>query len=412
MTDQINYWIDRISLATMAGSNDADRLGIVGDAAVVVDQGRIVWCGPRSQLPSTWIENRPHLDGRNRWLTPGLIDCHTHLVFGGNRIDDWRLRMEGVSYQEIAQRGGGILSTVQATRGTSVDELEQQAAARLNEMQAHGVMGIEIKSGYGLDLATEQKMLTVISRLRQRYDLPIQATFLAAHALPPEFAGRRQDYIDVVTQQWMPQLSDQYDAVDVFCESIAFDVAQTKQVLAEGRRLEKHLKVHAEQLSLMGGAQVAAELGARSADHLEYLDEAGVAAMSDMGTVATLLPGAFYFLRERQMPPIDLLRRYQVPMAVATDFNPGSSPLGSLPLAGNLAITLFDLTPSEALLGMTRYAAQALGWERDLGTIEVGKRARLVLWDCDQVEAIVYGIGVPIPVTLMGDRQMPQLPTR
>lgn len=403
MEKRVNYWIDNVNLATMAGTHSADRLGIVHDAAVVVEQGRIAWCGPRSQMPLEWIENRAQIDGQNRWLTPGLIDCHTHLVFGGHRIDDWRLRMEGVSYQEIAQRGGGILSTVQATRATSLEELELRAAERLTVMQSLGVMGLEIKTGYGLDLATEQKMLTVIARLRERFQIPIQVTWLAAHALPPEFVGRRQEYIDVVTQDWMPQLADQYDAVDVFCESIAFDVLQTKQVLAAGQRLGKCLKIHSEQLSLMGGTRAAAEMGARSADHLEYLDEAGVAAMANSGTVATLLPGAFYFLRERQLPPIDLLRRYQVPMAVATDFNPGSSPLGSLPLAGNLAITLFGLTPAEALLGMTIHAARALGWEQDLGTIEVGKRARFALWNCDRVEAIVYGMGVPVGVTLLSD---------
>lgn len=380
------------TVATMV-PRGSDSLGVIPAGAVVVQGNRIEWVGALSDLPLDY-RTAERLEGRGRVLTPGLIDCHTHLVFGGQRIEDWRKRLEGVSYQEIARAGGGILSTVRATREASAEALYEAAADRLKRMLAGGVTTIEIKTGYGLDLESEQKLLQVIQRLARQSPANVIPTLLAAHAVPPEFRDRPDDYVDLVCNEIIPAAAPHCVAVDAFCESIAFDLQQTERVLRTGLEFGKQIKLHAEQLSRMGGARLAARLGAISVDHLEYLDEAGVRELAAAGTVAVLLPGAYYFLRETQRPPVEQLRAQGVPLAVATDFNPGSSPLGSLLLAANMAATLFGLTPSEALHGITIEAARALQLDSSLGSLQSGKRADLVCWDCTHPLELIYGIGV------------------
>jgi imidazolonepropionase len=327
-------------------------------------------------------------------MTPGLIDCHTHLVYGGNRAEEFELRLTGVDYEEIARRGGGILSTVRATREASEEVLYQDAARRLQHFLDEGVTGIEIKSGYGLDRDSELKMLRVARLLGDQFPVSVSTTFLGAHTLPPEYADG-DAYIDYLGEQLLPEVVGERlaDAVDIFCEGIGFDLAQTEKMFLAAQAQDLPIKIHAEQLSNLGGAALAARLGARSADHLEYLDAAGVAAMKEAGTVAVLLPGAFYFLRETKLPPIEQLREAGVPIAIASDCNPGSSPAESLLLMLNMACTLFHLTPEEALTGVTRNAARALGWEADRGSLEIGKRADLVLWDIQHPAELAYHIG-------------------
>jgi imidazolonepropionase len=368
----------------------ADGYGIVEDGAVAVRDGRIVWAGPRKDAPPAAREH----DCGGLWLTPGLVDCHTHIVHAGNRSDEWEARLNGASYEDIARQGGGIMSTVRATRAASEAELLRASAPRIAALLAEGVTTLEIKSGYGLDLASEAKMLRVARRVGELLPVSVATTFLGAHALPPEFAGRADAYIDAVCSEMLPALACEglVDAVDAFCERIGFTHAQTARVFAAARRLNLPVKLHAEQLSDQGGAALVAEYGGLSADHLEHLSAHGAAAMARAGTVAVLLPGAYYFLRETVMPPLALLRELGVPLAVATDCNPGTSPMTSLLLAMNMACTLWRMTPLEALQGVTVNAARALG-RPDIGTLAPGRRADFALWDIARPADLAYAIG-------------------
>jgi imidazolonepropionase len=381
------------TLATMQ-SGALQPYGLIEDGALVVDGTVLHWVGPRSDLPPDIFSRcaQQH-DAGGALITPGLIDCHTHLVYGGDRSDEFELRLNGASYEEIARRGGGIASTVQATRSASPEDLKTQSRVRLQQLLTEGVTTLEIKSGYGLALTHERKCLQLARDLGREDALAIRTTFLGAHALPSEFAGRPDDYIDEVLRM-LPVLQAEglVDAVDAFCERIAFSPAQTARVFEAARQLGLPVKLHAEQLSDSGGAQLAASFGALSCDHLEWLSGEGAAAMAAAGSVAVLLPGAFYFLRETRVPPVDLLRRHRVPIAIATDCNPGSSPCSSLLLMLNMACTLFRLTPEEALAGVTRHAAQALGL-RDRGVLAPGKRADFVLWDVQRPAQLSYALG-------------------
>jgi imidazolonepropionase len=381
-----------VHLATMVGG--AADFGVVRDAALAVHDGRIAWLGPRSDLPRD-LRAAHTVDGAGAWVTPGLIDCHTHIVYAGNRSDEFEARLNGASYAEIAQRGGGIVATVRATRSASEDELFRASVPRVQALLAEGVTTLEIKSGYGLDLATERKLLRVARRIGHELPVSVRTTFLGAHAVPPEFAGRADDYIDEVCERMLPVLVGDglVDAVDAFCESIGFTPAQTERVFRAAAKLHTPVKLHAEQLSNQGGATLVARYGGASADHLEYLSQEGIAAMRSSGTVAVLLPGAFYVLRETRVPPVDALRAAGVRMAVATDCNPGTSPMTSLLLAMNMACTLFRLTPLEALAGTTAVAARALGLQADVGTLEAGKAADFVLWDVERPADLAYAIG-------------------
>jgi len=367
--------------------------GVVRDAAIAVRGGRIAWVGPRAAMPDIRAAEEHDLEGR--WVTPGLIDAHTHLVFGGNRAHEFEMRLEGASYEEIARAGGGIVSTVKATRAAGEDALAAGAARRLERLLAEGVTVVEVKSGYGLELESERAMLRAARALGERYPVTVRTTCLAAHALPPEYAGRADDYIDLVCGEILPALAAEglVDAVDAFCERIAFSPAQTARVFDAARRLGLPVKLHADQLSDGGGAALAARYGALSADHLEHTPEDGVRAMVDAGTVAMLLPGAFYLLRETKLPPVELFRRHGVPMAVATDCNPGTSPAVSLLLMLNMACTLFRLTPMEALAGVTRNAARALGMHATHGTLEAGKAADFAAWDVGHPAELCYWLG-------------------
>ena len=370
-----------LHLATMV-----DGYGELRDGAIAVRDGRIAWLGPRAQAPQA-SEVR---DCGGQWLTPGLIDCHTHIVHAGNRSDEFEARLNGATYEDIARAGGGIMSTVRATRAASDEELLRQSAPRVASLLAEGVTTIEVKSGYGLDAESEAKMLRVARRLAEVTPVRVSTTFLGAHALPPEYAGRADDYIDLVCQMVG---SIEADAVDVFCERIGFSNAQTRRVFEAAARRGLPVKLHAEQLSDQGGALLVAEFKGLSADHLEHLTPQGIAAMAASGTVAVLLPGAYYFLRDTTPPPVAALREAGVPMAVATDCNPGTSPMTSVLLAMNMACTLWRLTPQEALLGATRHAAQALGLQAEIGTLEVGKRADFALWEIARPADLSYAIG-------------------
>jgi imidazolonepropionase len=379
--------------ATMQGGA-AQAYGLVEDAAIVVEGEHLAWVGPRSQLPRSWEERcEQRHDCGGALVTPGLIDCHTHLVYGGDRAHEFELRLGGASYEDIARAGGGIASTVAATRSSSEHELLAQSLPRLRALMGEGVTTLEIKSGYGLSLEHERKMLRVARSLGEQQAVEVRKTFLGAHALPPEFGGRADDYIAEVLRM-IPVLHGEglVDAVDAFCERIAFSTAQIERVFEAARRLGVPVKLHAEQLSDSGGTQLAARFGALSCDHLEWLGEPGAAAMAQSGSVAVLLPGAFYFLRDERAPPIDLLRHHRVPMAVATDCNPGSSPCTSLLLMMNMACTLFRLTPEEALAGATRNAARALGLQ-DRGMLAAGLRADFVLWDAQRPAQLSYAMG-------------------
>lgn len=385
----------RARLATFApGTVGEEPYGLLDQAALAVREKKIVWLGRDADLPKGLQAGR-ELDCRGCLVTPGLIDCHTHLVWGGDRYRELEMRLQGVPYAEIARQGGGIRTTVQATRRASDEELYETARKRLDNLLAEGVTTVEIKSGYGLDRETEMRLLRVARRLGQEAPVRVLTTFLGAHAVPAEFAGRDDDYLRLVIEDMLPAVVAEglADAVDAFCENIAFSPAQVDRLFTAARAHGLPVKLHAEQLSLQGGAAVAAKHGALSADHLEYLDEAGVRAMAASGTVAVLLPGAFYFLRETQRPPVELLRAHGVPMAVATDLNPGSSPLHSLLTAANLAALLFALTPEEALAGVTREAACALGLGDRLGTLEPGKEADLTFWDAEEPVALIANLG-------------------
>ncbi|MBP2313842.1 imidazolonepropionase [Azospirillum soli] len=368
-------------------------VGTVRDAALAVKDGRIAWVGPRADLPEGAAREVHDLGGR--WVTPGLIDCHTHLVFGGNRAREFEMRLKGASYEDIARAGGGIVSTVAATRQAGEEGLVASAAGRLERLLAEGVTVVEVKSGYGLDLATERAMLRAARRLGEQYGVTVRTTCLAAHAVPPEFTGRPDAYIDLVCEEILPALAAEglVDAVDAFCERIAFTPEQTARVFDAARRLNLPVKLHADQLSDGGGAALAARYGALSADHVEHTGEDGVRAMAEAGTVAVLLPGAFYTLRETKLPPVELFRKHGVPMAVATDCNPGTSPAVSLLLMLNMACTLFRLTPQEALAGVTRNAAKALGMAETHGTLEAGKAADFAVWDVGDPAELCYWLG-------------------
>jgi imidazolonepropionase len=370
--------------------------GALEHGALGVADGRIVFCGAVGDLPDQPGKlAREVRDLEGRWVTPGLIDCHTHAVYGGDRAAEFEMRLEGATYEELLKAGGGILSTVRATRAADLDTLVERALPRIDALTGEGVTTIEIKSGYGLDVTSETTMLRAVRRIGELRPVTVSATFLGAHALPPEFEGRADAYIDLVCEEAMPAIAAEglADAVDAFCERIAFDTAQTERVFNKARELGLPVKLHAEQLSDMGGAALAARFGALSCDHLEFLSEEGAAAMAKAGTVAVMLPGAFYFLRDTNVPPIDLLRRSGVPMAVSTDCNPGSSPATSLLLMMNMAATLFRMTPEEALAGTTREAARALGMADQRGTLEVGKAADLAVWNIERPAELSYRIG-------------------
>ncbi|TQV77116.1 imidazolonepropionase [Aliikangiella marina] len=383
--------IHNVRIATMAESNS---YGLIEDAAICIKDGLIQKVIAQVSRQSGELETESVIDGQGRLLTPGLIDCHTHLVYGGNRANEYEMRLEGASYEEIAKAGGGIVSTVKATRETSKDELFKAAAKRLSYLIEEGVTCIEIKSGYGLDLETEQKMLEVAHELDQFSPIEVSKTFLGAHAVPEEYKGRADEYIDLVCDTIMPELNRQglIDCVDAFCENIGFNLAQTEKVFAKAKSLGLPVKLHAEQLSDLGGSAMASQYGAWSVDHLEFLSESTINDLKRSKTVATLLPGAFYFLNETQLPPIEALRKSAVPIAIATDSNPGSSPCLSLLLMMNMATTLFKMTPLEALKGVTINAAKALRRDDTLGSIEPGKQADMVLWDVSSPAELSYRI--------------------
>lgn len=377
------------SLATFDG--EASH-GLITDAALACQDGKIAWIGAMRDLPAMSATVVHDLNGA--LVTPGLIDCHTHLVFGGDRAQEFDLRLNGASYEDIARAGGGIVSTVRATRQASEDELLAQSLPRARALLADGVTTLEIKSGYGLELEAERRMLRVARRIGETLGMHVQTSFLGLHAIPPEYKDRRNDYVDLVCQELLPALANEglVDAVDAFCEGIGFSHAETQRMFEHAQLLGLRVKLHAEQLSDLDGAALVAEFGGLSADHLEYLSDAGIRAMARAGTVAVLLPGAFYALRETKLPPVDALRAHGVPIAIATDCNPGTSPLLSLRLAANMACTLFRLTPEEALRGVTVNAARALGLS-DRGTLAVGKRADLVAWNVKQPAELCYWIG-------------------
>jgi imidazolonepropionase len=375
-------------VATMTGPQP---YGLIDDAAVAIDGETIRFAGPREQAPGA--ERTTDLGGR--LVTPGLIDPHTHLIYGGNRAQEWEQRLLGAGYAEIARSGGGILATVRATRAAGYERLLQSAEARLATLCAHGVTTVEIKSGYGLDAATEIRMLRIARDLGQRLPVDVRATFLGAHAIPPEFRADPDAYVDVICTEMLPQIVGEKlaDAVDAFCETIAFSPAQTERIFRRAAALGLRVKLHADQLTDGGGAELAARYHALSADHLERTSAAGVAALAGAGTVAVVLPGAYYFLRERQPPPIAALRAAGVPIALATDCNPGTSPLVSPLLALNFACTLLGFSPEEALRGMTCEAAHALDLQHDRGTLEPGKLADCAVWDVEHPAELAYALG-------------------
>ena len=361
---------------------------------VVVQGGRMAWVGPQMQVPAEYQALR-RWDAHGALATPGLVDCHTHLVYGGQRANEFAMRLAGATYEEVAKAGGGIVSSVKATREASEDELFALAAPRLQALLAEGVCAIEIKSGYGLALDHERKQLRVARRLGEAFGVTVRTTFLGAHALPPEYAGRSKDYTDLVCNEMLPALAAEglVDSVDVFCERIAFTLAETEQVFQAAQKLGIPIKLHAEQLSDMGGAALAARYGALSCDHIEHLSQDGIAAMKAAGTVAVLLPGAYYTLRDTHLPPIAQLRDAGVPMAVSTDHNPGTSPALSLLLMANMACTLFRLTVPEALAGITTHAARALGLQDTHGLIAAGRPANFVLWPLSEPAELAYWYG-------------------
>ena len=386
--------LHNLRAATLAPVANGAPYGLIEDAALALAEGRIAWIGPRAVLPARFAD-WPAEDLAGRLVTPALVDCHTHLVFGGSRATEFEMRLEGVSYEAIARAGGGIRATVAATRAASGTELLEAALPRVDALIAEGLATVEVKSGYGLDLASERKMLRVARTIAERRPVSVRTTFLGAHALPPEFEGRADAYIDHVAHDMLPALAADglVDAVDAFCEGIGFSPRQVARVFDAASELGLPVKLHAEQLSDLKGAALAARYGALSADHLEFLDPNDIPALAAGTTVAVLLPGAFYSLRQTQAPPVSALLAAGVPVAVATDLNPGSSPLNSLLLAANMACTLFGLTPEQAIAGVTREAARALGLGAECGTLEPGKRADLACWNVDQPAELSYHIG-------------------
>ncbi|UDL91262.1 imidazolonepropionase [Mesorhizobium sp. PAMC28654] len=380
-------------LVTMAESTPGP--GVVEKGAIAVRDGLIVYAGAETDMPSVLSQGVETVDCEGRWITPGLIDCHTHLVHAGNRANEFEMRLAGATYEEVARAGGGIVSSVKALRSASEDELVIQSLPRLDALMAEGVTTVEIKSGYGLDLENEKKSLRAARRLGEQRPVTVCTTFLGAHALPPEAKGDKDAFIDLIANTILPAVAAEglADAVDGFCEGIAFSPEQMAVVFDAAKAGGLPVKLHADQLSNLHGAELAARYGALSADHLEYTDEAGAVAMAKAGTVATILPGAFYFIRETKKPPISLFRQHGVKMAVATDNNPGTSPLTSLLLTMNMAATLFGLTVDECLAGVTREAARALGLLGQTGTLEVGKLADLAIWNIERPAELVYRMG-------------------
>ena len=392
--ENIDLLLIDANIATMDPTRDTPY-GIIENAALAIKNGEIVWLGEQASLPSFDVFATPTLSIKGQWLTPGLIDCHTHLVFAGSRAQEFEQRLQGVSYEQIAAQGGGIASTVKATRAANREQLFVDAKDRLNTLLKEGVTTVEIKSGYGLDTENEIKLLEVARLLGEHHPIDIKTTFLGAHALPKEYKGRADEYIDLVCNEMLEQVvaGGLADAVDVFCENVGFSYEQTKRVFAAVAKHNLPVKCHAEQLSNQHGAELVAEFNGLSADHIEYLDEQGVEAMAKAGTVAVLLPGAFYFLRETKQPPIELLNQYKVPIAIASDFNPGTSPLCSVQLMMNMACTLFRLTPEQALAGVTSNAAKALGLN-DRGVLKVGARADIAHWQISHPSQLSYQFGV------------------
>ncbi|MDX8540140.1 imidazolonepropionase [Mesorhizobium abyssinicae] len=380
-------------LATMA--EGAPGLGIVENGAIVARDGLIAYVGSEAAMPAALVQGADITDCEGRWITPGLIDCHTHLVYAGNRANEFEMRLAGATYEEVARAGGGIVSSVKSLRAASEDELVAQTLPRLDALLAEGVTTIEVKSGYGLDVDNEKKSLRAARRLGDQRRVTVRTTCLAAHALPPEARGDKDAFIDFVATDILPAVAAENlaDAIDGFCEGIAFSPEQMARVFDKARALGLPVKLHADQLSNLHGAALAARYGALSADHLEYTDDEGAAAMAGAGTVATILPGAYYFIRETKKPPVELFRRHGVKMAVATDSNPGTSPLTSLLLTMNMAATLFGLTVEECLSGVTREAARALGLQEKTGTLESGKSADLAIWNIERPAELVYRMG-------------------
>lgn len=373
---------------------NADGLGLIDDAAIVVERGRIAYVGPQAEMPALYADY-PATNCESRLITPGLIDCHTHLIHAGNRAYEFELRLEGASYEEVAKAGGGIVSSVKALRAASEDDLVRWSLPRLDALIAEGVTTVEVKSGYGLDTENEIKSLKAARRLAQERDVAIRTTFLGAHALPPEMNGDKSAYIDVIINEMLPAIAAEKlaDAVDGFCEGIAFLPDEIARVFDAAKAHDLPVKLHADQLSNLHGAKLAASYNALSADHVEYTDLEGAQAMAKAGTVAVLLPGAYYFIRETQKPPVEAFRQAGTKMALATDNNPGTSPLTSLLLTMNMGATLFRLTVDECIAGVTREAARALGILAETGTIEVGKHADLAIWDVQRPAELVYRIG-------------------
>jgi imidazolonepropionase len=402
-TIETQSWTRVIRNATVATCVPGKPYGLIPRAAIALAGDRIAWTGKNRLLPEQLPKRLAVTDARGALVTPGLIDCHTHLVWAGSRHKEFEQRLTGVSYEEIARAGGGIASTVAATRAASENDLLTLALARAGRLAAEGVTTIEIKSGYGLDLENELKMLRVARKIGERLPITVRTTLLAAHALPPEYAGRSDDYIKCVCDEILPAAAEAglVDAVDAFCENIGFTPAQVERVFTRAKELGLAVKLHAEQLSNQNGAALAARFKALSADHLEHADKEGVLAMARANTVAVLLPGAFCFLRETQLPPVELLRVNRVPIAIASDLNPGSAPIASLLLNLVLGCTLFRLTPEEALLGVTRNAALALGLGDDRGTIEAGKRADLVIWNAGHPAELAAQYGMVRPVAIV-----------
>ncbi|MCE7027591.1 imidazolonepropionase [Jiella sp. CBK1P-4] len=387
-------------------AESGEGIGRIENGALAVRDGRFAFAGPEAELPAEF-DGCESFDGAGRWATPGLVDCHTHLVYAGNRAREFEMRLAGASYEEVARAGGGIVSSVRGVREASEDDLVAESLPRLDALIAEGVTTIEVKSGYGLDTDSEMKSLRAAGRLAEARDVRVRRTFLGAHALPPEAKGDKTAYIARVCEEMLPAVAAAglADAVDGFCEGIAFSPDEIAKVFDAARTHDLPVKLHAEQLSDLGGAALAASYGALSADHLEYLSETGAKAMAAAGTVAVLLPGAFYFIRETKLPPVDLLRRHGVPIALATDCNPGTSPLTSLLLTMNMAATFFRMTVDECLIAVTRNGAKALGLGEEIGTLEAGKSADFCLWDVEDPAELVYRIGFnPLHKRIRGGR--------
>jgi imidazolonepropionase len=382
------------NLATMTDSGSS--YGEIKDGALAIGEGKILWIGSKDSLPVYDKSKVDIIEGHGQWITPGLIDCHTHIIYASNRSNEFEMRLQGKSYQEIAENGGGIVSTVQATRKATEAELYQSALKRLNALESEGVTTIEIKSGYGLDLENEVKMLKVAEKLQQNSVASVHKTFLGAHTVPKDYKDSPDEYINIVCDEMIPYIAKLKlaNAVDVFCENIGFTIEQTERVFKAATKHNLKVKVHAEQLSNIGGTALAAKYKALSSDHIEYLDSAGVVAMAQAKMVAVLLPGPFYFIRETKLPPVDLLRKHNVPIAIATDSNPGTSPLNSILLMLNMACTLFKLTPNEALAGITCNAARALGAHNSIGQLMEGMDADIAIWDIEHPAELAYQFGV------------------